>query len=81
MLMEILFAKRVGTAVVRYSRTEGWNDKATYEIKYGDITHDSSYDPELMKLGVGGYYARIVKAKVCLYKKMAGQILMKLLHI
>lgn len=28
-----IIAKRVGTAVVRYSKTEGWNNKATYEIK------------------------------------------------
>ena len=79
--MEILLPKRVGTAVVRYSRTEGWNDKATYEIKYGDITHDSSYDPELMNWELEDIMREIVKAKVCLYKKMAGQILMKLLHI
>lgn len=53
-----IIAKRVGTAVIRYSRTEGWKNGATYEIMYGDITNNPEYKPELMKLGVGGYYAR-----------------------
>lgn len=64
-----IVAKRVGTAVVRYNKTEGWHDKATYEIKYGDITHDKSYDAELMKLGVGGYYARNSKGESVLIKE------------
>ena len=64
-----IIAKRVGTAVVRYSKTEGWNNKATYEIKYGDITHDAGYEAELMKLGVGGYYARNSKGESVLIQE------------
>lgn len=58
-----IIAKRVGTAVVRYSRTEDWKNGATYEIMYGDITKDAGYQEELMKLGVGGYYARNSKGE------------------
>ncbi|MEJ8764011.1 PCMD domain-containing protein [Phocaeicola sp. HCN-40430] len=58
-----IIAKRVGTAVVRYSRTEDWKNGATYEIMYGDITKDAGYQAELMKLGVGGYYARNSKGE------------------
>ena len=53
-----IFAKRVGTACVKYDKTEDWHNGATYEIHYGDITNTSYYDEELMKLGVGNYYAR-----------------------
>ena len=30
---------------------------------YGDITKSDKYNPELMKLGVGGYYARNSKGE------------------
>ena len=53
-----IFAKRVGTACVKYDKTEDWHNGATYEVHYGDITGTSYYDEELMKLGVGNYYAR-----------------------
>ncbi len=53
-----IIAKRVGTAVVRYDRTEGWHNEATYEIQYGDITGEDYYDEELMGLGAGHYFAR-----------------------
>ena len=53
-----IFAKRVGTACVRYDESSDWQNGATYEIKYGNIEQDSCYVPELMKLGVGGYHAR-----------------------
>lgn len=53
-----IIAKRVGTAAVKYSKTEDWKNGATYEIHYGDITHTSYYNKELMQLGVGNYHAR-----------------------
>lgn len=58
-----IIAKRVGTAVVRYSKTQDWQNNATYEIKYGDISHTPGYDAELMKLGVGNYHARNSKGE------------------
>ena len=48
-----IIAKRVGTAVVRYDKTEDWRNGATYEIMYGDITRDERYDAEMMGLGAG----------------------------
>ena len=65
-----IIARRVGTAVVCYKRTEGWHNKATYEIKYGDISHTSYYDAGLMKLGVGNYYARNSKGESKLIKEV-----------
>ena len=36
-------AKRVGTMVVKYDKdSDGWENDATYEILYGDITQDLS---------------------------------------
>ena len=58
-----IIAKRVGTAVVRYSKTEGWRNGATYEIHYGDISRTPYYDAELMRLGVGNYHARNSKGE------------------
>ncbi len=58
-------ARRVGTVVIKYSKTEDWTDKATYEIEYGDISGKPFYDEELMGLGAGGYYARNSKGKSC----------------
>lgn len=44
-------AKRIGTAVVKYDTdSNGWVNGATYEILYGDITGNPSYDPEIMGL-------------------------------
>lgn len=53
-----IIAKRVGTAVIRYSESEDWHNGATYEIMYGDISRSEVYDEELMCLGVGNYHAR-----------------------
>lgn len=58
-----IIAKRVGTAVIRYSHTEDWNNEATYPIMYGDISQHPNYQAELMQLGVGGYYARNSKGE------------------
>ena len=64
-----IIAKRVGTAVVRYSKSEGWHNGATYEIKYGDITHESGYNAEMMGLGAGHYYARNSKGESVLIQE------------
>lgn len=65
-----IIARRVGTAVICYKRNEGWHNKATYAIKYGDISHSKSYDEALMKLGVGNYYARNSKGESTLIKEV-----------
>ncbi len=52
-----IFAKRVGTMVVYYDETTGWNDNATYEILYGDITAHPAYKADRMALGVDERYA------------------------
>lgn len=53
-----IIAKRVGTMVVTFDRTQDWQNGATFEIMYGDITHNPAYDASLMGLGVGNYHAR-----------------------
>lgn len=65
-----IIAKRVGTVAVKYSQTQGWHNGATYEIMYGDITHDKRYVADLMHLGVGGYYARNSKGESKLIKEV-----------
>jgi len=64
-----IIAKRIGTAVIRYQQTEGWRNKATYDIHYGDISHTSYYDAEVMKLGVGNYHARNSKGESVLIQE------------
>lgn len=53
-----IIAKRVGTMAVSFDRTKDWQNGATFEIMYGDITHNPDYDASLMGLGVGNYHAR-----------------------
>ena len=66
--------------VVKYDKdSEGWENDATYEILYGDITQDPRYNPEFMGLRSVGY-ARNSKGRVSLLKKRDGLHLMKNLH-
>ena len=62
-------AKRVGTLVVKYSKTTGkWIDGATYEIHYGNITHKPFYDASTMGLRSTDY-ARNSKGKSVLVRE------------
>ncbi len=46
-----VIAKRVGTAIIKYDTdSDNWVNNATYEILYGDITNNPSYDDEIMGL-------------------------------
>ena len=46
-----IFANRVGTLIVKYDQsTKDWVNNATYEIKYGDISHEPGFDAETMGL-------------------------------
>lgn len=64
-----IIAERVGTAAVKYTSSTDWNNAATYEIMYGDITGNSNYVPELMALGAGGYHARNSKGESVMIKE------------
>lgn len=56
-------AKRVGTVVVKYSRsTNGWVNNATYNIMYGDIRNNPNYNASTMGLRSSDY-ARNSKGK------------------
>lgn len=46
-----VYAKRIGTMVVRYYATTDWHNNATYEILYGDITDNPAYKAHMMRLG------------------------------
>ncbi len=45
-----VYAKRIGTMVTRYSNDTEWINAATYPIHYGDISKQSYYQEEWMKL-------------------------------
>ena len=45
-----IYAKRVGTMVVRFDKDCDWQNDATFTILYGDITKDPSYDESMMGL-------------------------------
>lgn len=66
-----IYAKRVGTMVVRFGETSGWRDGATFAIMYGDITGDPAYDPRMMRLQVQDRYARNSKGKMVPVKEVA----------
>ena len=62
-------AKRVGTMVVKYSKsTNGWVDGATYTIHYGDIRDMAGYDAATMGLRSSDY-ARNSKGKSVIIKE------------
>lgn len=46
-----VYAKRIGTMVVRYYTSTNWCNNATYDILYGDITGDPAYKAHMMRLG------------------------------
>lgn len=53
-----IYAKRVGTMVVRYyATTPDWRNNVTYPIMYGDITGDPAYKSHMMRLQVEERYA------------------------
>lgn len=59
-----IYAKRVGTMVVRYDQTtEEWRNNATYPIMYGDITGDPAYKAHMMRLQVEERYAQNSKGE------------------
>ena len=62
-------AQRVGTMVVKYgASTNGWVNGATYEIHYGNITHQPFYDAATMGLRSTDY-ARNSKGKSVLVRE------------
>ena len=67
-----IFAKRVGTMVVRYdTTTPDWHDNATYSIMYGDITGDPAYKAHMMRLQVEERYAVNSKGESVPIKEVA----------
>lgn len=53
-----IYAKRVGTMVVRYYATmDDWRNNATYSIMYGDIIGNPAYKAHMMRLQVEERYA------------------------
>lgn len=53
-----IYAKRVATMVVRFDRTtDDWQNDATFNLLYGDITGHPDYDPDMMRLQVQERYA------------------------
>lgn len=53
-----IYAKRVGTMVVRYYvTTPDWKNNVTYDIMYGDITGNPNYKAHMMRLQVEERYA------------------------
>ena len=66
-----IYAKRVGTMVVRYYTTTGWHNNATYSIMYGDITGDPAYKAHMMRLQVEERYAVNSKGESVPVKEVA----------
>ena len=67
-----IFAKRVGTMVVRYYTTTDWHNNATYEILYGDITGNPAYKAHMMRLQVEERYALNSKGEAFPFTKLLG---------
>lgn len=67
-----IYAKRVGTMVVRYdTTTPDWHNNATYEILYGDITGHPSYRPESMRLNADERFTMNSKGENTQIKEVA----------
>ena len=69
-----IFAKRIGTMVVRYyNTTDDWRNNVTYSIMYGDITGDPAYKPHMMRLQVEERYAINSKGESVPVKEVHGE--------
>lgn len=67
-----IYAKRVGTMVVEYSKsTGGWVNGATYKILYGDIRNNPSYDARTMGLLNGRDYTVNSKGRITPIREVA----------
>lgn len=58
-----IYAKRIGTMVVRYYSTSDWHNHAVYAIMYGNITGNPAYKAHMMRLQVEERYAVNSKGK------------------
>lgn len=58
-----IYAVRVGTMVLRYDKSTGWINAATYPIHYGNITKEPFYVEEWMKIQDQERYATNSKGK------------------
>ena len=58
-----IYAKRVGTMVVRFDQTTAWNDNAEFEILYGNLSEKPGYNPMLMRLQMEEMNAKNEKGK------------------
>ncbi|MDR0989412.1 MAG: PCMD domain-containing protein [Prevotellaceae bacterium] len=52
-----LYAKRIGTLVVRFEQSTDWHNQAIFPILYGDITANPAYQDDRMRLQVEERYA------------------------
>lgn len=66
-----VFAKRIGTMVMRYYNSTDWHNNATYEILYGDITGNPAYKPHMMRLGFEERYTLNSKGESVLIHEVA----------
>lgn len=67
-----IFAKRIGTMVMHYDKTiPEWQNNATYEILYGDITGHPSYNAATMRLGADERYTINSKGENTQIKEVA----------
>ncbi len=66
-----LYAKRIGTTVVRWDKSTDWINNASYDIHYGDITKEKFYNSSwgLLK-GEDTKYARNSKGKIVPVKEV-----------
>lgn len=58
-----IFAHRIGTMVMRFNETTGWNNGSIFPIHYGDITGKAYYKEDWMKIQVEERYAINSKGK------------------
>ena len=66
-----IYARRVGTMVKRFSRSCGWQENESFDIHYGDITHESFYNDSWgLTSGATTKYARNSKGKMVPIKEV-----------
>ena len=58
-----IYARRVGTMVVRFDKTTDWQNGAAFPIHYGNIIGNPSYREDWMKIQVEERYARNSKGE------------------
>ena len=68
-----IFASRIGTIIHHFNKNSDWVNGAKFQIHYGDITHESFFQPsmDLVQSGESQKYAKNSRGKIVPIKEVS----------